>query len=183
MEHWTFLVEKGRRLASFQGKKSFMIPRRLVTVEFSPTVCSSQYILEYSVYLSGNKHCYASQIVTSCKIKHVQHKNSTPWGCKENQNRALRQSHRFWKWVSIKYQTSQCPLERRDSMPSPLIFQKHHYSPTSMNKEQANTLLPFASTLWQVCENKASHNQTFWHKNTPLACLPPNQPKNIQLIF
>lgn len=71
-----------------------------------PQVCSSQCILVYSVCLSGNRHCYAFQIVTSCKIKHVQLKNSSPWGCREKRSRASRQSHRFWKWVLIKFQTS-----------------------------------------------------------------------------
>lgn len=75
-----------------------------------------------------------------CSLKIAHH------GAAES-SRAWRQRHRFWKWVLIKYQTSSCPLERNAPVPGPLLFQKYHCSLTLVNKECANILITFASTL------------------------------------
>lgn len=107
----------------------------LATMEFPPKFCSSQCILVYSVYLSGRRHHYAKLNVYNLKIAHHRAAESS---------RVLRQSHRFWKWVLSKYQTSYCSLERNAPMPGPLPFQKHHCSVTSVNKEHANILRSFA---------------------------------------
>lgn len=52
-------------------------------------------------------------------------------------------------------------------MPGPLLLQKYHCSPTSMNQEHANMLITLAATLEQLCEYQESQNQTFWYKKSP----------------
>lgn len=66
-------------------------------------------------------------------------------------------------------------------MPGPLLFQKHHSSPTSMNKEHANTLITFASTLETALEYKASPNQTYWQEKCPFR-VPRYKSTKIHLI-
>lgn len=130
-------------------------------------------ILLFSVHLSvfcvsqWNRHCYAFQMVTSCKIKHMQHKNSSPWGCREQQNlEAKAQVLKMGLDKISDYQTSHCPLERNAPMPGPFLVQEYHCSPTSVNKPHANILITFASTWEQLCEYQESQNQTSCHEKS-----------------
>lgn len=159
-------------------KENPLIPNNThASVEFSPKPYLSQYLVVHSVYLGGNRHCYAFQIVTSCKIKHVQLKNSSPWGCREQHSlEAKAQRHRFWKWVLMKYQTSSCPLERNAPMPGPLLFQENHCSLTSVNRERANILITSASTLEPALwiPGKSKSNLLSWEVLS-WACVKINQ--------